>query len=124
MYACGYVPVALIHRYEKRREAKYACFVQCLLRMAIGEFEDSFYDYAKKWFESVNHGGAFEVSDSAFVCVEKRIRCALATHLNSSSDYKRLALLELATILFSVMLPACLQSCCGLRRCVVAALSV
>ena len=27
MYACGYVPVTLIHRYEKRREKKYASFV-------------------------------------------------------------------------------------------------
>ena len=59
--------------------------------MAIGEFEDSFYDYAKKWFETVNRGGAFEVSDSAFnffICLEKRIRCALATRLHSSSDCK------------------------------------
>ena len=46
MYTCGYVPVALIHRYEKRKGAKYASFVQCLLHMAVGTFEDTFYDYA------------------------------------------------------------------------------
>lgn len=62
MYACGYVPVALINRYEKREDPKYASYVQCLLHMSIGIHEDSFYDYARKWLESVNRGGAFEVS--------------------------------------------------------------
>ena len=56
MYACSYVPVALIHRYEKRKAAKYAVFVQCLLQMAIGSFEESFYDYARKWYDCVNRG--------------------------------------------------------------------
>ena len=35
MYACGYVPVALIHRYDKRAGSKYALFVQCLLHNNI-----------------------------------------------------------------------------------------
>ena len=66
MYACGYVPIALIHHYEKRKGAKYASFVQCLLHMAVGTFEDTFYDYARRWFESINRGGAFEIGDSAY----------------------------------------------------------
>ena len=41
MYACGYVPVTLIHRYEKRKGEKYTSFVQCLLHMAIGTYEDT-----------------------------------------------------------------------------------
>ena len=31
MYACGYVPVVLIHQYDKRAGSKYTSFVQCLL---------------------------------------------------------------------------------------------
>lgn len=46
MYACGYVPVALIHRYKEWREVNYGMFVQCLQQMAIGVYEDLFYDYA------------------------------------------------------------------------------
>ena len=89
MYACGYVPVALIHRYEKRREKKYASFVQCLLHMAIGTYEDTFYGYTRRWFESINRGGAFEVSDSTFdffLAVEKSTRHALVSFLHTSHD--------------------------------------
>lgn len=45
MYACGYVPVSLINRYEKREDPKYALYIECLLHMSIGTYEDSFYDY-------------------------------------------------------------------------------
>ena len=91
MYACGYVPVTLIHRYEKRKGEKYASFVQCLLHMAIGTFEDTFYGYARKWFECVNRGGAFEVSDSAFdffLVIKKSTRHALKSYLHTSHDQK------------------------------------
>lgn len=49
MYTCGYVPLVLISGYQKRKEPKI--------------FEDSFYDSCRKWFEEINHGGAFEVND-------------------------------------------------------------
>ena len=91
MYACGYVPVALIHRYEKRREKKYASFVQCLLHMAIGTYEDTFYGYTRRWFESINRGGAFEVSDSTFdffLAVEKSTLHALKSFVHTSHDQK------------------------------------
>ena len=64
MYVCGYVPVTLIHRYEKRKGEKYASFVQCLLHMAIGTYKDTFYGYMQGSglkFESMNRGGAFKV---------------------------------------------------------------
>lgn len=51
---------------KKRKYAKYAPLVQCLLHMAIGTYEDTFHGYARKWFESVNRGGDFEVNDSTF----------------------------------------------------------
>ncbi len=91
MYVCGYVPVALKRRYEKRKGEKYASFVQCLLHMSIGAFEDSFYDYARKWFEIVNRGGTFEVSDSTyqfFLVLEKKTRHALKSYLHTGDDQK------------------------------------
>ena len=89
MYACGYVPVSLIHRYEKREGKKYASFVQCLLHMAIGAYEDTFYDYARKWFESINRGGAFEVNDLTFeffLIAERKVRDAFKVYLHTSDD--------------------------------------
>ena len=91
MYACGYVPVTLIYRYEKRKGEKYSSFVRCLLHMAIGTYEDTFYGYARRWFENINRGGAFEVSNSAFdffLAVEKGTRHALNTNLHASQDQK------------------------------------
>lgn len=91
MYACGYVPVALIHRYEKRKDTKYTSFVQCLLNMAIGTYEDAFYGYARKRFESINRGGAFEVNDSTFdifLVVERNTRHALKSYLHTKDDQK------------------------------------
>ena len=90
MYACGYVPVSLIRRYEKFKGSKYATFVQCLQEMAIGVCEDSFHDYARKWFESINRGGAFELGDSTFdffLIVEKKIRAYLKA-LNHNSQQR------------------------------------
>ena len=57
MYAGGYIPVVLIHKYEKRNDEKYGSFVQCLMHMAVGSFTDTFYDYARVWLEKVNRGG-------------------------------------------------------------------
>lgn len=82
MYACGYVPVALIRKYEKRSGEKYASYVQCLMHMGIGTFTDTFCDYARIWFEKINRGGAFEVNDAAynfFIQIEKNTRTYLAS---------------------------------------------
>ncbi len=56
--------------------------------MSIGA---SFYDYARKWFEIVNRGGAFEVSDSTyefFLVLEKKTRHALNSYLHTGDDQK------------------------------------
>ncbi len=89
MYACGYVPVALINRYEKRKDPKYGSFVQCLLHMSIGEYEDTFCGYARKWLESVNHGGAFEGTFNFFLALEISVRHSLSVHLDLSTDTTR-----------------------------------
>lgn len=96
MYACGYVPGQLINKYKKRHGCKYASFVQCLLHMAVGAFEDSFYDYARRWFDSINRGGAFEVDDMAFeffLTVEKKIRVYLRS-LHDSCQHNHATVID------------------------------
>lgn len=99
MYACGYVPVSLIHCYEKRKGAKYASFVQCLLHMAVGTYEDT-YDYARRWFESINRGSAFEIDNSAynfFLVVEKNTCSCLESLHHTSREQKSEVLEKLTT---------------------------
>ena len=49
---------------RRERSLKYyQSYTECLLNMAVGAFEDSFYDSCRKSFEEINHGGAFEVND-------------------------------------------------------------
>ena len=89
MYACGYVPLVLIRIYQKRKEPKYESYTECLLNMAVGASEDCFYDYCRKWFEEINHGGAFEVHDCAFsffLCVEIKVRSSLTRLLQVQSS--------------------------------------
>ena len=94
MYASGFVPVSLIRKYEKMSNHKSASFVQCLLNMAVGAYEEDFYDYARRWYELHNRGGASEVNDGAFsffLQLEKLIRVELVTlrphsHTSSKED--------------------------------------
>ena len=97
MYTCGYIPVSLINRYEKREDLKSSVFVQCLLTMAIGSFEDSFYDYAKKWFEITNRGGALEVKDCVFeffLVVEVNTRTYLRALFTQTEKNRKTAILQ------------------------------
>ena len=99
MYTCGYIPVSLIiNRYEKREDLKSPVFVQCLLTMAIGgSFEDSFYDYAKKWFEITNRGGALEVKDCVFeffLVVEVNTRTYLRALFTQTEKNRKTAILQ------------------------------
>ena len=60
--------------------------------MAIGTFEDSFYDYARKWFHNINRGGAFEVGDatySFFLTIEKKMRAHLRALYQPSGEQCR-----------------------------------
>ena len=89
LYACGYVPVVLLRKYKKRKDPQSLSYVECLLHMAIGAFEESYIDYCRKWFEEVNRGGAFEVSDEAyqfFLAVEINVRSCLMTILQTGSS--------------------------------------
>ena len=65
---------------RSKDQSSYAAFVQCLLHMAVGTFEDSFFNYAKRWLDSINRGGAFELGDSAysfFLVIEEKFRVHL-----------------------------------------------
>ena len=88
LYACGYVPVVLLKKYKKQNDQNSTSYVECLINMAVGTFEDSFYDYCRKWLEEINRGGVFEVSDEAynfFLAVEMNVRSSLMTLLREGS---------------------------------------
>ena len=98
-YACGYVPHALLKKYEKKCGDKYSNFVQCLGDMAIeGEGSDVL-TYTTKWLEQVNRGGLFPLGNNSFsffVEVEKIIRVLLPKHIihteNDKSTFQKLIL--------------------------------
>ena len=51
-YACGYVPRALLRRYEKQTGPKFNQFVECLGEMAVDSSESEFLSYPKMDRES------------------------------------------------------------------------
>lgn len=47
-YACGYIPYALLKRYEKRSDRKYDKLIECLGDMAVqSESANDMLDYTK-----------------------------------------------------------------------------
>ena len=77
--------------------------------MAVGTFEDSFFNYAKRWFDSINHGGAFELGDSAysfFLIIEEKIR----VHLKASNCDERSGVVD--DLMKVLLLVYCM---CGLK---------
>ena len=64
-YACGYVPYALLKRYEKRSSNKYDEFIECLGEMAVHSDvgSEDFLSYTREWLEKVNRGGLFPLND-------------------------------------------------------------
>ena len=90
-YACGYVAMKLQKRFEKRNGEKASQFMECLSHMANSGDDSTYYDYTKKWIESVNRGGLFLVNDitlSFFKSVELKIQELLPNHLSSSGEKK------------------------------------
>ena len=65
--------------------------MECLSHMANSGDDSTYYDYTKKWIESVNRGGLFLVNDitlSFFKSVEIKIQELLPNHLSSSGEKK------------------------------------
>ena len=57
--------------------------------MGVGTYTDTFYDYARVWFEKINRGGAFELNDAAynfFIAIEKNTRIYLASLQQHPTD--------------------------------------
>ena len=48
-YAAGFVPFALLKRYERNVSTSSAFFVECLSGMAINGEESSFLEYTRDW---------------------------------------------------------------------------
>ena len=84
-YASGYIPRKLLKRFESKEEDKYATFNDCLLSTSISckdSVDCTFLEYTKRWTESVNRGGLFEVNDRTFMLF-KAIEMALQLKLES-----------------------------------------
>lgn len=95
-YASGYVPYSLIKQFKRRKEEKFASFIDCLISMSVNcnePIEESFYDYTKKWTTITNRGGLFEINDLSFrlfKAIETVLRSQLSSSLlKSASDNKK-----------------------------------
>ena len=88
-YAAGYVPHALLRKYEKRKGNKYEMFIECLQDMAVASEDNDFLEYTKKWFSQVNQGGLFplnHITYQLFIEIEKQVKKTLPGHaINKSS---------------------------------------
>ena len=84
-YTCGYVPHALLKRYEKRSDRKCDEFIECLGEMAVqSESAIDILDYTKEWIDKVNRGGLFPLNDITplfFLSVEVEVCRILPTHM-------------------------------------------
>lgn len=90
-YACGYVPHALLKKYETRCGDVYSEYVQCLGDMAIEGEGDDVLAYTRKWMDQVNRGGLFPLNDNSFsffVEVEKIVRVLLPKYVIHTDNDK------------------------------------
>lgn len=65
-YSCGYIPHALLKKYETRCEDMYSEYVQCLGDIAIEGEGDDVLTYTRKWLDQVNRGGLFPLNNNSF----------------------------------------------------------
>ena len=92
-YVGGYVPHALLKRFEKLKGIQYEQFIECLGEMAVESEHTDVFDYTKEWISKVNRGGLFPLNDVAyqlFIGMEKIIQVILPTYLSTlrPSDQK------------------------------------
>ena len=91
-YVGGFVPHALLKRYERNTGQKYERFFECLGNMAVVSDTSDFIDYTKEWMSKVNRGGLFPLNDMTFLLfveIEKQTRLLLPDQLiqqSSTSD--------------------------------------
>lgn len=95
--ATGYVPHALLKRFEKRTGNKYEAYIECLGDVAVSCDDTEFFTYTKKWINIiVNRGGLFPVNDITyqfFVVIERQVKCVFPEYAIKSSgcteDFKQ-----------------------------------
>ena len=90
-YACGYVPHALLKKYEMKCGEMYSEYVQCLGDMAIEGEGDDVLTYTTKWLDQVNRGGLFPLNNNSFsffVEVEKIVRVFLPKYVIHNDNDK------------------------------------
>ena len=90
-YACGYVPHALLKKYETKCGDRCSDYVQCLGDMAIEGEGDDVLTYTTKWLDQVNRGGLFPLNNNSFsffVEVEKIVRVLLPKHVIHNDNDK------------------------------------
>ncbi len=88
-YAAGYVPHALLKKFEKRSGSKYESFIECLGDMAVVSEDTDFLEYTKKWISTVNRGGLFPLNNityQLFIEIEKRVQTILPSHAVKSTE--------------------------------------
>lgn len=88
-YAAGYVPHALLKKFEKRSERKYGSFIECLGNMAVASEDTDFLEYTKKWMSIVNRGGLFPLNNMSyqfFIEIEKQVKTILPRHVIKSGS--------------------------------------
>ena len=77
-YIGGFVPHALLKRFERSKSHRYDGMIECLGEMAvIGEQDTDFWEYTKEWITKVNRGGLFPLNDGTFqlfIEIEKRVQ--------------------------------------------------
>ena len=70
-YAAGYVPFALVKKYEKHPTQHSLECIECLYNMAVQGEDSDFLEYTCAWITQVNRGGLFELNDTAYFCLKK-----------------------------------------------------
>lgn len=67
-FACGYIPQALLKRYEKCTGSKFDKFIECLWDMMVHNERDreNLLDYTKEWIDKINRGGHFPLNDITY----------------------------------------------------------
>ena len=92
-YVGGYVPHALLKKYDKLKGTKYEQFIECLGDMAVESEHTDIFEYTKEWINKVNRGGLFPLNDityQLFIAIEKEVQVILPQYLASArpSDCK------------------------------------
>ena len=101
-YAAGYVPYALIRKYEKHPTQHSVSCIECLCNMAVQGEDSDFLEYTRAWITQVDRGGLFELNDTAY-CLFKEIELETRTSLPSHLQRRIITSSNKQSLISSVM---------------------